>query len=157
MDLICRLYGEKDCSKFSKAWMPLAYTVTIVVCNFKWGAIISKQLSICVQEAQTSKEGEEPTLYMALYLLDVMCTRNIFIDMNLSWHAAKLPVHIYFSMLWENRYKKSYSLICDEFIARIYFIPFKKECPRLSTTTKKMISKIGHWYLDEHATYIRVF
>jgi hypothetical protein len=22
---------------------------------------------------------------------------------------------------------------------------------------KKMISKVGHWYLDERATYIRVF
>jgi hypothetical protein len=29
MALICRLYGEKDCSKFSEAWMPLAYTVAI--------------------------------------------------------------------------------------------------------------------------------
>jgi hypothetical protein len=29
MALICRLYGEKDFSKFSEAWMPLAYTVAI--------------------------------------------------------------------------------------------------------------------------------
>ena len=29
MALTCQLYGEKDCSKFSEAWMPLAYTVTI--------------------------------------------------------------------------------------------------------------------------------
>jgi len=26
MALICRLYGEKDCSKFSEAWIPLEYT-----------------------------------------------------------------------------------------------------------------------------------
>ena len=77
--------------------------------------------------------------------------------MNLSWHVAELLVHIYFSVLWENRYKKYYSLICDEFIARIYFNLFRKECPRLSTTTKKMISKVGHWYLDECTTYIKVF
>jgi hypothetical protein len=55
MDLICRLYGENDCSKFSEAWMPLAYTVAIVEISFNWGAIISKQLSICMQQAQTSK------------------------------------------------------------------------------------------------------
>ena len=24
-------------------------------------------------------------------------------------------------------------------------------------STKKMIAKVGHWYFDEHATYIRVF
>jgi hypothetical protein len=114
-------------------------------------------LSICIQQAQTPKEGETPAFYMASYLLDVMCARNIFVGMNLSWHVAELSVHIYFIILWENRYKKSYSLICDEFIAHIYFILFKKECSRLSTAAKKMISKVGHWYLDERDTYIRVF
>jgi len=86
-----------------------------------------------------------------------MCARNIFTCMNMSWHVADLPVHVYFIMLWENRYTKSYSLICDEFIAQMYFILFKKECPRLSFAAKKSISKVGHFYLDEHDTYIRVF
>jgi hypothetical protein len=49
MALIYRLYGEKYFSRFSEAWMPLEYTVVIVGCSFKWGEIISKQLSICVQ------------------------------------------------------------------------------------------------------------
>jgi hypothetical protein len=53
---------------------------------------------------------------MDSYLLDVICARNVFADMNLSWHVAELSVHIYFSVLWEKRYKKSYSLIYDEFI-----------------------------------------
>jgi hypothetical protein len=63
------------------------------------------------------KEGETPAFYMASYLLDVMCAINIFIDMNLRRHVAELPIHIYFSVLWENMYKRYYSLICDEFIA----------------------------------------
>jgi hypothetical protein len=137
--------------------MPLAYIVAISGSSFNWGAIISKKLSICIQQDQTLKEGETPSFYMASYLLDVMCGRNIFSRMNLSWHIVELPIHIYFNILWENRYKKSYSLIYDEFIAQIYFIPFNKECPRLSNTTKKTISKVGHWYLDERDTYIRVF
>jgi hypothetical protein len=99
MALICRLYGEKHCSIFSEAWMPLAYTVAIFESGFNWGAIISKQLSICIQQAQTSKEGETPTFYMASYLLDVMCIRNIFVGMNLSWHVAELSFHVYFSIL----------------------------------------------------------
>jgi hypothetical protein len=58
-------------------------------------------------------------------------------------------------MAWEHyRY---YALICDEFIARVYFILFKKECPSLTAEAKKMISKVGHWYLEEATTYIRVF
>jgi hypothetical protein len=94
---------------------------------------------------------------MASYLLDVMCAKNIFSSMNLSWHVTELLVHVYFNILWEKRYKKYYTLICNEFIAHIYFILFKKECPRLSITAKKMISKVGHWYLDKHDTCIRVF
>jgi hypothetical protein len=94
---------------------------------------------------------------MASYLLDVICTRNVFTGMNLSWHVAELPVHVYFSILWENMQKKSYSLICDEFITWVYFIIFKKEFPRMYVATKKMITKVGHWYLYEHTTYIRVF
>jgi hypothetical protein len=46
MPLICRLYGEKDCSKFSEAWMPLAYTMEISGRSFNWGAVISNKLSI---------------------------------------------------------------------------------------------------------------
>jgi hypothetical protein len=29
MALICQLYGEKDCSRFPEAWIPLAYIVAI--------------------------------------------------------------------------------------------------------------------------------
>jgi hypothetical protein len=94
---------------------------------------------------------------MASYMLNVMCIRNIFVGMNLSSHVAELLVRVYFSMLWVNRYKKSSTLICDELITRIYFILFKKECPRLSVTDKKMISKVVHLYLDENTTYNRVF
>jgi hypothetical protein len=127
MGLLCRFHREKDCSRFSEAWIPLAYTVAISGMIFNWGAIISKHLSTCIQQAQTLKEGETLSLYMALYLLDVICAINVFSGMNLNWHSYELSVHVYFNILWENRYKKSYSLICDQFIAHIYFFLFKKE------------------------------
>jgi hypothetical protein len=63
--------------------MPLAYTVAISGRGFNWGAIISKQLSTCIRQAQTPKEGETPSLYMASYLLDIICAKNIFSGMNL--------------------------------------------------------------------------
>jgi hypothetical protein len=49
MTLIYRLYGEKNCSKFSEAWIPLAYTMAIFRSSFNWGSIISKKLRIYVQ------------------------------------------------------------------------------------------------------------
>jgi hypothetical protein len=110
--------------------MPLAYMVAISGRGFNWGAIISKQLSICIQQAQTLKEGETPSFYMDSYLLDVICARNSFSRMNLSWHASELLVHVYFGILWENRYKKSYSLICDQFIVRIHFMLVQERVPK---------------------------
>jgi hypothetical protein len=131
------LYKEKYCSRFSEAWVPLACTVAIAGCSFNWGEKISKQQSICVPQAQVPKEGEALTFYMASYLLDVMCAINVFVGMNLRWHVAELLVHVYFNVLWENMYKKSYSLICDEFIAQIYFIIFKKKCPKAIDDSQK--------------------
>jgi hypothetical protein len=149
MALLCRLHGQKDCSQFSEAWMPLAFTVAISGTGFNWSAIISKQLSTYIKQAQTPKEGDTPAFYMALYLLDIICARNAFAGINLNWHPSELAVHVYFSILWENKYKKSYAVIYDHFIAPIYFFLFRKECPRLSDEAKKVIVKIGHWYLDE--------
>jgi hypothetical protein len=51
--------------------MPLAYTVAIFRSSFNWGEIISKQLSTCILQAQSPKEGEAPAFHMASYLLDV--------------------------------------------------------------------------------------
>jgi hypothetical protein len=52
MALLFRLNGEKYCSRFSEAWIPLAYTFSIFGTSFNWGAIISKQLSTYILQAQ---------------------------------------------------------------------------------------------------------
>jgi hypothetical protein len=104
--------------------MSLAYTVVISVSSFNWGSIISKQQSINPLQDQTPKEGEFPNFYIASYPLDVICARNVFGGMNLSWHIFELHVHVYFNILWDNRYKISYAMICYGFISRVYFIIF---------------------------------
>jgi hypothetical protein len=71
--------------------------------------------------------------------------------------CLELPVHMYFSILWENRYKKSYAMICDLFLAKLYFIIFHQECPRISKQAKKIISLINNWYLEEKCTYFMIF
>jgi hypothetical protein len=72
MALLYQLHGEKDCSRFSKAWIHLDYTVIVSRISLKWGTIISKRLSTCILQAQQPKEGETPSFYMASYLLDVI-------------------------------------------------------------------------------------
>jgi hypothetical protein len=84
MALLYKLHGEKICSRFSEAWMPLDFTISISSTGFNWGAIISKQLSTCIKQAQEMKEVDTPDFYMASYLLDVICIRNTFSGMNLN-------------------------------------------------------------------------
>jgi hypothetical protein len=144
MDLIYRLHGEKDYSIFLEAWIPLEYIVAISRSSFNWGSIISTHMSINILQAQTPKYGETSFFYMASYPLDVICMRNVFIGMNLIWIVSELPMHVYFIILWENRYKFFYTMICDYFIARVHFTIFRKEFPRISATAKKIISKVCH-------------
>jgi hypothetical protein len=94
---------------------------------------------------------------MASYLLDVICARNVFPGLSLSWNVSEFPVHVYFSVLWENKYKISITTICDGFIAQVHSLIFKQDFPRISEATRRVISKIGHWYLEERSTYIRIF
>jgi hypothetical protein len=109
MALLCRLHGEKDFSRFLEAWMPLAFTVSISGMGFNWDFIISKQLSTCIRKAQVPKEGDTLAFYMTSYLLDIVCAMNTFSGMNLNWHSSELSIHVYFNILWENMYKKSYA------------------------------------------------
>jgi hypothetical protein len=135
--------------------MPLGYPF--------WGEVLTGVPSFPSSEhlhstgSDVERKRYSILLHGFLFIGHHLCARNVFSRMKLSWHTSELPVHVYFKILWENRYKKSYSLIYDQFIARIHFILFKRECPRLSVVAKKMISKVGHWYLDERDTYIRVF
>jgi hypothetical protein len=80
MILLCRLYGEKDCSQFTEAWIPLAYTIAMQGKRFNWGAIISKQLSTKIKQAQNPKPGVVSSFHMTSYLFDVICTKNAFPD-----------------------------------------------------------------------------
>jgi hypothetical protein len=103
-----------------------AFTITISGTSFNWGDIISKQLSTYIKKAQAPKEGDTPSFYMASYLLDFICVRNSFVGMNLNWHPLDLVFHVYYNILRENKYKKFYVVICDQFIVPIYFFLFKK-------------------------------
>jgi hypothetical protein len=49
ISLFCGLHGEKDYSRFSEAWMPLAFIVAIPGTGFNWGANISKELGTCIR------------------------------------------------------------------------------------------------------------
>ena len=105
---MCRLYGEKYFSQFSEAQIPLAYHIAMWGKKFNWGGVVSKKLNLKLIQAQSLKPRNPPEFDMVSFLLDVLYAQNAFSRLYLSWN-----------MLWEKRYKRFYSHICDFFIPRI--------------------------------------
>jgi len=70
MDLIARLYGERDCFHLIDVWVPLYYIEAITGRLFNCAAIISNQLNCNIERAQKEKSKLRvvSTLYMAYYL-----------------------------------------------------------------------------------------
>jgi hypothetical protein len=122
---------------------------------FNWGHHHFKTIEYQSRASSKTESRRSALLFMASYLLDVICARNIFPGMGLSWHVSELLFHVYFSILWENMYKKSYAMICDEFLAKGILHYFQAKFPKTFKSTKRVISRIGHWYLEEKRTYLR--
>jgi hypothetical protein len=58
-------------------------------------------------------------------------------------------------MLWENKYKKSYSMICDLFLAHFISSSFTKNVLGYQNKQRKSIA-YRNWYIEEKYTYIRI-
>jgi len=84
MILLCRLYGERDCSQFFDVWFPLAYHVAMWGKNFNWGGVITKHINMNITQAQYPKSGSPHELHMVSFLLDVLCAKNMFPRLSLN-------------------------------------------------------------------------
>jgi hypothetical protein len=144
--LLCRLYGEKYCSRFLDSWIPLAHTLVITGKKFNCGILLSNQLGLIIEKFHHVKQalGIVPTFYMPSYFLDGICASNVFLRLSLIWHTIEAHVHVYFQALSKHKYKQRQSEICNHFLARLYYTIFREECPRLSTNKKRFINHIGN-------------
>jgi hypothetical protein len=80
---------------------------------------------------------------MSSYLLDVMCAIQEYPSLGWRWKSDLPSIHAYFKMLWENKYKEDYEMICNELFATIYQILFGEEAPCLSPEGKKIVKEYG--------------
>ena len=53
-----------------------------------------------------------------------MCASREYISLGWRWNPDLLSIHVYCKMLWENKYKEDYELICNELFTTIYRIVF---------------------------------
>ena len=59
-------------------------------------------------------------------------------------------------MLWENRYKEDYELICNGLFFTIYQVLFGEEAPCLSPEGQKIVKEYGDWYMTPDGVYIKI-
>jgi hypothetical protein len=59
-------------------------------------------------------------------------------------------------MIWENKYKEGYELICNRLFSTLYQVLFGEEAPCLSLEGKKIVKEYGDWYMTLDIVYIRI-
>ena len=59
-------------------------------------------------------------------------------------------------MLWENKYKEDYELICNGLFSTIYQVLFGEEAPCLSLEGQNIVKEYGDWYMTPDGVYIRI-
>ena len=94
---------------------------------FKWGELISSNLDL-----QLKKDRKDHQFFMSSYILDVMCVSIKFPSLGWNWEPNLPSVHVYFKILWDNKYKQDYELICNGLFSTLYEVIFGEEAPYLS-------------------------
>ena len=91
-------------------WIPIIHQVITFVSILNWGEIISSNLDI-----RLKKVKKEHKLYMAPYILDVMCASREYPSLGWRWKLGLSFIHVYCNMLWEKTYKEDYENIVQDY------------------------------------------
>jgi hypothetical protein len=71
--------------------------------------------------------------------------------------SRSAPFHVYFSKLWDIKYKRYFYDICDHFLSPLYTIIFGFPRYRISSEARVRMKGITDWYLGKYYTYVRVY
>ena len=132
----------KDASNFLEKWIHIIHQVITSGSTLNWGELISSNLDL-----QLKKSRKEHRFFMSSYLLDVMRANIEFPSLWWKWEPNLPSVHVYCKMLWENKYKEGYELICNGLFFTLYQVLFSEEAPCLSSEGKKIVKEYGDGYM----------
>ena len=93
---------------------------------------------------------------MSSYLFDVTCASQEYPSLGWKWKLHLPLIHVCYKMLWENKYKEDYELICNGLFSTINQILFGEEAPCLSPERKMIVKEYGDWYMTPYRVYIRI-
>ena len=85
-----------------------------------------------------------------------MCANLEFPLLEWKWEPSLPSVHVYYKMLWENKYKEDYDQIYNKFFPTLYQTLFEEETPCLSPEGQVIVKEFGDWYMTPTGIYIRI-
>ena len=56
-----------------------------------------------------------------------MCASREYPTLGWIWEPNLPSIHVYYNMLWENRYKEDYEWLCNELFSTLYQVLFGEE------------------------------
>ena len=154
--MICRLMGEKNCNLFRKEWVPIMHAVVEEGKILNWANLLAEVMQKTLRKYLEAPTEAKPPFYMSAYLLDMAMAQINFPDIGLSWVGNPIPIHELFFMLWADNYIPNIYTICDKIITRVHAVLFGQVPRRISPEAALTIKHLGHWYLEEFFTIIRI-
>jgi hypothetical protein len=136
-----RIFGRKYASSFSKKWIPIIHRGITHGSTVNSSEIISSILDI-----QLKKSQKEDHFFLSSYLLDVVCASRKYPSLGWKLKFGLPSIHIYCKMLWENKYREDYGLICNGLFSTIYQVLFGEEASFLSPEVRKIVKEYGDQY-----------
>lgn len=121
-----------------------------------WANILADVMQKALRKYLEAPEGAKPPFYMSTYLSDMVLAMIEFPELKLKWGSTPTPVHELFSMLWVDNYIPHFYTICDKVMTRVYLILFVQTPPRISPEAAVTIRLVGHWFLEEYFTVIKI-
>ena len=149
--LLSRVFERKDGASFLDKWIPIIYQIIKSIYKLNWGELISSNLDIQLNKAQKDHQ-----FFMSSYLMNVMCASIEFPSLGWKWEPSLPSVHVYCKILWENKYKEDYELICNGLFSTLYQVLFSEEAPCLSNEGLKIVKEYGGQYMTPDRVYIKI-
>ena len=154
--MFCRLFGEKNCNSFRKEWVPFMHAVVEEGRVLNWACLLAEAMLKNLRKHLEAAPDTKPPFYMSAYLLDMTLARIDFPSLKLSWADASRPIQELFSMLWVDNYIPHFYNICDKIMSGVHLVLFGHVPPRITKEAAIAIKQLGHWYLEEFLTIIRI-
>ena len=88
--------------------------------------------------------------------MDVMCASWEIPTMGWKWDPSQPSIHVYWKIVWENKYKDDYERICNGLFTHIHQVLFGEEAQCISLEGQTLVQKYGSWYMTPDGVYLRM-